>query len=190
MRNYLDTHNHGATEKPTMPRLCLNCGREAAKNKRRCHACHTYQFKRKVERPRHLWDRKTPIDYKNGPRRCEVCGNPELRHSRKCTACYVYWQKTRKRRPRHLWDEDMPCRCCGIPLSSIRPSKKGRRYSYKGYCSACYQYRRLHDGALRPRELWGIGEYGWCRCGSPATMKRDGIATCGKCKAQARGVIP
>jgi len=113
------------------------------------------------------------LQHKQLPKWCKVCGHLKVYLKGRCVSCYYYHQRHGIERPRHLWDKEAKCKTCGIPLASLGVNPAGRRRQQKGRCIPCVLYIRDH-GVERPRRLWGIGEYGWCECGRPATALVDG----------------
>lgn len=168
-----------ATSQPTtrQDRLCKNCGRPAAHKRSRCSGCYKYWKVHHIERPEHLYKRVLIGDRGGKPGWCEVCGNTKVHTSGKCITCYDRWVKGRPRRAKWLWDEDYRCKTCGIPLKSIGHYKNGRRRQVKGYCVACYKYKR-RTGQPRPKHLWGDGPLGFCECGYPAVALVEDIPVC------------
>lgn len=101
-----------------------------------------------------------------------------------CVRCYNYWLRNGKRRPRSLDAE--ACKICG------RPRSDEPRTFVRGRCRLCYDYY-YRTGRERPRHLWGVGEFGWCDCGQPATHQvtvrigvraNETLALCDGCYAE------
>lgn len=133
----------------------------------RCEACYRYFKAHGVERPDRMVIRyqKRKEDLKKKPLWCRVCGNPKLKANFRCDACDRYYRRHKKERPKHLWSDEVNCSNCGRPLAHV--ARRGE------LCLGCYASWK-YNGVMRPREKWGIGEYGWCDCGEPAQRWLEG----------------
>lgn len=162
-----------------MPRKCANpsCNK-TINSRRRCSPCQHYFAKHNAERPKEWCLRKTYRHAKVKPLTCKVCKDPNLEGNGRCCACNNYYKRHNgEARPRWLWDKSFGCLTCGIPLASLHGKERSA-----GRCKPCHQYL-WKTGKERPRHLWGIGEFGWCRCGRPATVQRSDVGYCRLCVA-------
>lgn len=145
--------------------MCSNCKKNEVYAKGRCHACSKYYNRTGNERPKKLWFKILGRHEKHRPRWCKNCGSPAVYSNRMCNACRIYLERHGRMRPKHLAsDHDQVCRNCTKPLGKITRT---------GLCDRCRHYRNHNAGKERPQKLWGIGAFGWCACGEPATVKSD-----------------
>lgn len=158
-------------DKPTA-RPCSNCRRQPVYARERCNTCLRYFNSHGLERPARLYRKILGRHERDKPRWCRNCGDPSVYSNRRCNACRIYYERHKRERPKHLWDVDACCKTCGVPLATVTGAKAG-------YCDPCYHYDR--QGKQRPRHLWGIGEFGWCACGRPATREYDDFGVCAVC---------
>lgn len=140
--------------------MCGNCKVKPIYANKRCYACWKYHKRTSKERPKKLWFKLLGRHEKNRPRWCKNCGSTKVVSNRRCNPCRIYLERHKRERPKHLRDSEHRCKNCSIPLVSKARS---------GYCYPCRKYS--YRGKERPRHLWGIGEFGWCECGKPATVQ-------------------
>ena len=162
-----------------MQRECINPNcKKPVTNRKRCSPCRKYFAKHGTERPTVLRPRQLYRHAKIKPKACKVCGDPKVRSSGRCVACESYYARhDGAARPRWLWDQAFCCLTCGVPLASLKPNERSA-----GRCKPCHQYL-WKMGKERPRERWGIGEFGWCTCSRPATLQSEGRPRCRLCAA-------
>lgn len=156
-------------------RECVTCHQiTLIKGHERCAACWSYFRMFQKERTPEII--QAAAQRKKRAKWCIVCGDLSVHCKERCKPCYIYWRwhGWKKERPRHIWDKDAPCKNCGRPLSVSRGSN--------GLCVACYHFDRTDR--VRPRELWGIGEHGWCECGNPGTIVQQGVVLCAHCEKE------
>lgn len=152
-----------------MTPVCQNCQRGAVYAKGRCYTCWRYRRRHGSERPEQLHGKILGRHHRVKPKGCKVCGDPLVVSNLRCNACRVWHERHGTNRPRYLWDKNATCATCGIPLATVDRT-------VKGYCDPCYHFVKRKK--VRPRELWGMGEFGWCACGRPATVQRQGAGCC------------
>lgn len=158
-------------KKVTKPAKCVNphCKATTIYAVGRCNACYKHHRKYGEDRPKVQCQKVLGRHQKGKPRWCKNCGSPEIVANLRCNACRLYFERNDGERPRHLWDVDAGCKTCSVPLATV-----DRKFG--GYCEPCGKYAA--KGKERPRHLWGIGEFGWCACGRPATAQHDGFGCC------------
>lgn len=143
--------------------MCSNCQANKVYARGRCYACWKYYNRTNKERPKKLWFKILGRHEKGRPKWCKNCGSPKVVANLRCEPCRTYLRRHGKERPKHLSsDYEQLCRICTKPLERITKT---------GYCTQCRKYRNQSGGKERPRHLWGIGEFGWCECGNPATVQ-------------------